>query len=1052
MFYRRILITILIILLSIKSYGGTQSPIKDSLNLEKINNVLDHCHKQYLYFLNKVPDNSIPRTFENGQLKTTPPNGWVSGFYPGSLIYLFENSHDNILWKEAKEKLKLIKNEQFNTHTHDLGFMMYCSYGNAIKVKENKDFDSVLMNSAKSLASRYNDTVKSIRSWDSDSAFKVIIDNMMNLELLFWATHHSGDSTYYNIAVNHANTTLKNHFRKDNSSYHVVEYDPDTGKILSKHTNQGLVDSSAWARGQAWGLYGFTLMYRETREEKYLDRAKAIADFIMNNPNLPEDNIPYWDFDVQQQKNKIRDASAASIISSALIELSKYAGISASKVYMSFVRKTINSLTQPEYLAKIGENGGFILKHSVGNIPADSEIDVPLAYADYYFIEALLRYKKFLEKRMASREEILKRAKKYLVKTSEPVETSSALKNFNDEAGKWDDINYSGNEMAGWEPFKHIERVKKLCLTWSNPESESFKNTELKKAINRALNYWFENHYKSSNWWFNEIGVPQNMRDIVILMRDHMDKDALEKALKVVAQYKIYGTGANLIWSADIAFHYGLLTENYSVMDHAMSLIQKEVRIAENEEGIQPDYSFQQHGPRLQMYHYGKAFLQNNVKMAWETRNTDWEYPEYKLRILKEFLLKGWQWMARGIYTIPETLDRAATRENALEAAEIQYITTFFSEILPEDKAKFEGFERNQNIDSFSLEGFRYFPYSDISVYHQPEYSFFLKTVSDRTSFSESINGENLKGSFLNNGDTYFIKSGKEYYNILPVWDWKLIPGITNFKNSEKPEKLAFTGSVTNDKAGLSEMKFRITGKDSTRFISMNKFWAANKNVVINLMSDIQYENVSASQTALNQSRLIGDVYVNNPKTPVKEGTRSIKNVKWIYHDGFVYIPLNPKNKFELHNDFSSGSWYAINHSGSKKEVRIKTFLPVLILNSSAESSGYVVAACSSAKEAHDLYLHPTWKIINNDKNYQAVEFTDGTVMSSHYSAGYLLKNDEIVYAVNQPCLIVKSGTEFSISDPSHHGKNLSLTYENQTKTVELPCDGSSVTINFKKA
>ena len=288
MFYSKILIKIvLLFLISFKAYSERLYPDRDTLNLKKIDNVLEHSYKQYRFLVKNLPDNVIPRTFEDGQLKTTPPEGWVSGFYIGSLIYLFENSHDSILWKEAKEKLKLIKNEQFNTHTHDLGFMMYCSYGNAIRVKENKDFDSILMNSAESLATRYNDTLKSIRSWDSDSAFKVIIDNMMNLELLFWATHHSEDSTYYNIAVNHANTTLKNHFRKDNSSYHVVEYDPDTGEILSKHTNQGLSDYSAWARGQAWGLYGFTMMYRETREKKYLKQAQAIADFIINNPNLP---------------------------------------------------------------------------------------------------------------------------------------------------------------------------------------------------------------------------------------------------------------------------------------------------------------------------------------------------------------------------------------------------------------------------------------------------------------------------------------------------------------------------------------------------------------------------------------------------------------------------------------------------------------------------------------------------------------------------------------------------------------------------------------------
>jgi len=238
-----------------------------------------------------------------------------------------------------------------------------------------------------------------IKSWDSKpSDFLVIIDNMMNLELLFWATRETGDSTYYKIAVTHANTTMKNHFRPDYSSYHVVNYNPQTGQVQEKRTAQGYADESAWARGQAWGLYGFTVMYRETKQKKYLEQAKHIAGFILNHINLPKDKVPYWDFDVPSILAP-RDASAAAITASALLELCRYADNQKAIRYFDAAQAILKTLSSPAYLASAGTNGGFILQHSVGNMPQQSEVDVPLTYADYYFVEAMIRYKQFAEGR-----------------------------------------------------------------------------------------------------------------------------------------------------------------------------------------------------------------------------------------------------------------------------------------------------------------------------------------------------------------------------------------------------------------------------------------------------------------------------------------------------------------------------------------------------------------------------------------------------------------------------------------------------------------------------
>lgn len=355
---------------------------------------------QYSYMSDQVEPGEYPRSFENDTIVTSDSGWWCSGFYPGTLLYLDEAVGAPKLKKEAISFLGDLEREQTNTDTHDLGFMMFCSFGNANRLESNQDYQDILMNSAKSLVTRYNDTVQAIRSWNSEpwndageGDLVVIIDNMMNLELLFWATEHSKDSTYYDIAIKHAETTLKNHFREDYSSYHQLIYDEQSGKVKAKITRQGAADDSAWARGQAWGLYGYTVMYRVTKEEKYLNQAKRIADFILNHPNLPEDKIPYWDFNASNIPNALRDSSAAAVIASALLELRYYVEDEEADVYQKNASTMLTNLLSPEYFASNKENGGFLLKHGVGHNPANSEVDVPLSYGDYYLVEAMLRYK-----------------------------------------------------------------------------------------------------------------------------------------------------------------------------------------------------------------------------------------------------------------------------------------------------------------------------------------------------------------------------------------------------------------------------------------------------------------------------------------------------------------------------------------------------------------------------------------------------------------------------------------------------------------------------------
>ena len=351
---------------------------------------------QYKVMMKNLPPDKFPRNYnaETGKLVTSGSDWWCSGFYPGTLLYLYEQTKDQALYTESERILKVLEKEKYNTSTHDLGFMMFCSFGNANRIAPKSAYKEILVTSAKSLSSRFSPKVGAIKSWDSKpSDFLVIIDNMMNLELLFWATKATGDSSFYKIAVTHANTTLKNHYRSDYSSYHVVNYNPETGAVQQRRTAQGFANESSWARGQAWGLYGYTVMYRETKDKKYLEQAQHIADFLLHHPNLPADQIPYWDFNAPDIPQTLRDASAGAITAAALLELCQYTDKEKGQKYFNSAETIVKTLSSAHYKAAPGTNGGFILKHSVGHKPEKSEVDVPLTYADYYFVETMIRYK-----------------------------------------------------------------------------------------------------------------------------------------------------------------------------------------------------------------------------------------------------------------------------------------------------------------------------------------------------------------------------------------------------------------------------------------------------------------------------------------------------------------------------------------------------------------------------------------------------------------------------------------------------------------------------------
>lgn len=352
--------------------------------------------EQYSVLLKKMEGtkDKLPRRWEDNKLVTIGPKDWTSGFFPGSLWYLYEYTGDE-KWESAAVQytsiLEQIRNYKGN---HDIGFMLYCSYGNALRLAKNKaGCKEILLDGAAALCTRFVPSLGMIRSWDSYHN-PVIIDNMMNLELLMWASRNSTNKQFEEIALSHADQTNKRHYRADGSAWHIVDYNPVTKKIYAYHAGQGASADGPWARGQSWGLYGFTMMYRETGKEEYLQRAIKCADFLTTHSNLPKDKIPYWDYEAPGIPKAPRDVAAGAIMASALLELSTFKNVPNAKSYRQTAVQQLLSLSSPAYLAPSGKNGNFILMHAVGSLPANSEVDVPLNYADYYYLEGLLRFQK----------------------------------------------------------------------------------------------------------------------------------------------------------------------------------------------------------------------------------------------------------------------------------------------------------------------------------------------------------------------------------------------------------------------------------------------------------------------------------------------------------------------------------------------------------------------------------------------------------------------------------------------------------------------------------
>lgn len=635
---------------------------------------------------------------------------------------------------------------------------------------------------------------------------------------------------------------------------------------------------------------------------------------------------------------------------------------------------------------------------------------------------------------------ISSRYRQFLMETGKPAENVEQWLTLFNEKQQWNDLNYSDTERANWQLWDHLKRVQSLALAWVNPKSKFYHEKVVWKVINDALNHWLEKRYKNPNWWHNEIGIPREMRDILFLIKDDLSADQVKQALEVVAQYRLQekSTGANLVWSADIGFHYGLLTHDLKLMEKCRALILKEIKISTSE-GVQPDYSFHQHGARLQMFQYGAAFLKENVRLAWELRETSVAFPKEKIRILSDFVLNGWQWMSRGINTVPGTMDRSVSRLGELKSPDLRPLLPKLAEIDPENKVALMALLARQDGNGASLQGFRYYPYADFSVYQNKQFSIFLKTISTRTLATESINSENLKGKLLNSGDAYIVRDGNEYFNLMPLWDWSFLPGVTAFKEADHVVRKPFVGSVSDGKSGLTAMDYEMSGKE-TQMVKSKKIWACHDGMVVCLIAGLEKTATTGEvATSLDQCRWKGDVTVNNPENILGTGNHRMEKTAWIHHAGIAYIFINPSS-VELKLDTVTGAWSSINKSQPASPVTEKIFYPRMIHTGDA-GSGYVITACNKASQVAKFEQHPKWVVLRNDTVCQAVRFSDDTTMAAFFAAGTVSVGKKRI-TVDKPCLLLLSSSSLYACNPAVSQEKVLVTIGQSSREVVLPDHG----------
>ncbi len=615
--------------------------------------------------------------------------------------------------------------------------------------------------------------------------------------------------------------------------------------------------------------------------------------------------------------------------------------------------------------------------------------------------------------------------------------------------GRWPDVDYHLDVDHAWPSARHISRCRQMALAWASGRHPLHGDRHLAGAIQQALDHWIEHRYQASNWWWNQIGVPRAMRDIVVLMGEVLTERQRAGALEVIGQFVVRDTAANLLWSAELALHHGCLSGRPEQVASAARAVEDEIVVG-HPEGIQKDWSFFQHGARLQAFSYGRSYLEIAVDLACQLRDTPWAFAQEKLDLITGYILDGLQWMCRATYTVPGTLDRTISRRGSLRrAADLRPWLHRWLRICPSRRDEVEAFLARQEGEGGSLVGFRHFPRADFTAYHRPAFSFFLKTISERTLATQHIHRENLKGQHLHSGDHYLVRDGQEYSDLPPVWDWERLPGLTLASDAPALQRQSFVGGLGDGRSGLSVMDYQRVDEEGGRLLAVRKMWGFHGDLVVCLMGGWRRRGLEGEiHTSLDQCRLRGAPTVGirgeRPRE-LSEGRHDLDDVLWLLHDGVAYVPLAPAS-VTVRTGPSTGSWHIISTGASEEPVAEPVFCAWLRHGPDPEAGGFAVAVGVSPEEAQKLAEQPPWTVLRNEAACQAVEFEDGPCLAAFYEPG-AIETAGAPLRVDAPCLALWTDRELWLCDPAHAARTVSVDWQGSRHRAELPPGGHALRV-----
>ena len=601
--------------------------------------------------------------------------------------------------------------------------------------------------------------------------------------------------------------------------------------------------------------------------------------------------------------------------------------------------------------------------------------------------------------------------------------------------GSFSDLDYSDRTRGGWKLSEHLSRLLSMSIAWKSKQNIYFQSPKLKIPLFGVLDYWLKNDFINPNWWYPEIGVPKMLGQILVLLKDELSVKEMADGLKIMERSKISRTGQNKVWLAENVIYRSLLTNDSKQIELAVQAITEEIVVTTNE-GIQPDFSFHQHGPQQQFGNYGLAYAGDMTELAIVFGGTPYAFSPEKLAILRNYLLEGLKWV-----TYKNKFDISACGRQLFPNAQIgkaRSLSTIYQTFALADP----GFKAQYWSAMDDFEGNIHFNRSDMTIHRRKDFYTSVKMASNRVAGAESCNSENIQGYYMGDGATFFYQSGDEYLDIFPFWDWKKIPGITTYQDERVLPVLTatgyriktdFVGGVSDGRNGLTAMQYAREG------ITAFKSWFYFDDEIVCLGSGISTGLDKVVTTSINQSLLKGDVTVsqNGKKTVLQNGNRNLEKVDWVIHDNWGYYFPGSAN-LNLENCERTGAWNRVVEPMSDKVLTTNIFQLWTDHGSKPKDATYAYVVFPKASVGNIEKRGSQLQIIENTENVQAVKSKDKNLTGIvFYKSGSCQISPICTISADKPCIVLLdslSGKEtLCISDPTQLQSEIKLTLTGKT-------------------